>query len=184
VLYGIITGCYWIVVVLGNIVFLFFPFAADKKYWEFDRPSAAFMESLNPRYRRWIQWECVAVLGLHALIVWGLGIPVWKYAVMYFGFGFTWSAMQYVHHYGTERHVTRGARNLWIFAPLDWLWLNHNWHLTHHEHPTVSWVHLPMIGRVESPRRGFLLWAYLRMWRGPKRAAERVENRYAGRIIR
>ena len=47
---------------------------------------------------------------------------------MYGGFGFMWSAMQYVHHYGTERHVTRGARNLWLFGPIDLVWLNHNWH--------------------------------------------------------
>ena len=184
VLYGIVTGCYWIVVVLGNLVFLFFPFAVNKRYWEFDRPSAAFMESLNPRYRRLIQLECAAVIVLHTLVVWLLAIPIWKYAVMYFGFGFLWSAMQYVHHYGTERHVTRGARNLWIAEPLDRLWLNHNWHLAHHEHPTVPWIHLPTIGRTENPKRGFLPWAYLKMWRGPKRAAEHVENQYAGRVIR
>src|SRR5256714_4035806 len=51
VLYGILTGCYWLIVVLSNVVFLVAPFAIDKKYWEFDRPSSAFMESLNPRYR-------------------------------------------------------------------------------------------------------------------------------------
>jgi fatty acid desaturase len=184
VLYGIVTGCYWLVVVLGNVVFLFFPFAATKKYWEFDRPSAAFMESLNPVYRRLIQLECAAVIGLHTLVVWGLSIPFWKYGVMYFGFGLSWSAMQYVHHYGTERHVTRGARNLWIAEPLDRLWLNHNWHLAHHEHPTIPWIHLPSIGRAENPKRGFLPWAYLKMWRGPRRATEHVENQYAGRIIR
>jgi hypothetical protein len=33
-----------------------------------------------------------------------LHIPVLNYVVIYFGIGFTWSAMQYVHHYGTERH--------------------------------------------------------------------------------
>src|ERR1043166_3930436 len=64
VLYGIVTGCYWIVVVLGNVVFLFFPFAVNKKYWDFDRPSVAFMESLNPSYRRLIQLECLAVIAL------------------------------------------------------------------------------------------------------------------------
>src|SRR6516162_4550340 len=37
VLYGILSGCYWIVVVLSNLVFLIFPFAANKKYWQFDR---------------------------------------------------------------------------------------------------------------------------------------------------
>ena len=93
--------------------------------------------------------------------------------------------MQYVHHYGTERHVTRGARNLRLWAPIDRLWLNHNWHLAHHEHPTVPWIHLPrLIPESETVERGFLLWSYLKMWRGPRKASKHVENRYAGRIIR
>jgi fatty acid desaturase len=181
--YGILTGFYWLIVVLSNFVFLFFPFTIDKKYWELDRPSAAFMEALNPGYRRFIQIECASALALHAGAIWGLGIPWGNYLAMYAGFGVLWSAMQYVHHYGTERHVTRGARNLWVWGPIDRLWLNHNWHLTHHQHPTVPWVHLPHIGQSEDPGRGFLPWAYLKMWRGPRRTTERVENRYAGRVI-
>jgi fatty acid desaturase len=185
VLYGILTGCYWIVVVLGNVVFLFFPFAADKKYWDFDRPSHAFMESLNPSYRRLIRLECLGVIGLHATIIWFFHVPLLNYAIMYFGFGFTWSAMQYVHHYGTERHVTRGARNLRLWEPIDRLWLNHNWHLVHHEHPTVPWVHLPALGNTtQTEKRGFIVWSYLKMWRGPQKAKEHVENQYAGRVIR
>jgi fatty acid desaturase len=185
VMYGILTGCYWLVVVLGNVVFMFFPFAANKKYWEFDRPAVAFLQSLNPSYRRLIQLECLAVILLHAAIVWALKIPPPNYAVMYFGFGLTWSAMQYVHHYGTERHVTRGARNLRLWGPIDRLWLNHNWHLAHHEHPTVPWIYLPTIAATGEPaKRGFLLWSYLKMWRGPRKATDHVENRYAGRIIR
>ncbi len=186
VLYGILTGCYWFVVVLSNVVFLVAPFAINKKYWQFDRPSEAFMESLNPRYRRLIQIEAGAVILLHSTIVWGFGIPVLTYIIMYFGFGLTWSSMQYVHHYGTERHVTRGARNLWIFGPLDALWLNHNWHRTHHEHPTVPWTHLPELssGETTETRRGFLPWAYLHMWRGPRQASGHVENKFSGQIIR
>ncbi len=185
VLYGILTGCYWVVVVLSNLVFLLFPFAVNKKHWEFDRPSHAFMESLNPAFRRWIQLECLAVIVLHVLVVWSLQIPLFNYVVMYFGFGFSWSAMQYVHHYGTERHVTRGARNLRLWGPIDALWLNHNWHRVHHEHPTVPWIHLPNVALSdEQGSRGFLLLYYLRMWRGPVRSSERVENQYAGRIIR
>lgn len=183
VLYGIVTGLYWVVVVLSNIVFLFLPFTVDKKYWHVDQPSVAFMESLNPGYRRLIQLECAAAILLHVGIVWGLGIPVVNYVVMYAGFGFMWSAMQYVHHYGTERHVTKGARNLWIWGPLDLVWLNHNWHLHHHEHPTVPWIHLHRLGEDAGAPRGFLPWAYLRMWRGPRPAKERVTNRYAGKII-
>ena len=106
-----------------------------------------------------------------------LRIPIINYLAIYATFGFMWSAMQYVHHYGTERHVTRGARNLWIFGPIDALWLNHNWHRVHHETPTVPWVHLPELGKGAPERRRFLPWMYLRMWAGPRITSEHVENK-------
>lgn len=184
ILYGILTGCYWLIVVLSNFIVVLCAPLLRRRVFEFDRPSAAFMESLNPRYWRLIQLEGLAAITLHAAIVWGFDIPLWRYAIVYFGFGFSWSAMQYVHHYGTQRHVLRGARNLWLLGPIDAIWLHHNWHLAHHEHPTVPWIYLPTIGRESSdPRRGFLLWSYLRMWRGPRYTCEHVENKYAGRVI-
>jgi fatty acid desaturase len=182
-LYGILTGLYWVVVVLSNIIVVVFPFVLDKKHFRFDKPATAFMESLNPRYKRYMQAEGLFAILLHTALLWGLHIPPLQYVAMYFGFGFTWSAMQYVHHYGTERDVIKGARNLFVWGPLDRILLNHNWHQTHHAHPTVPWVYLPKLGRQENPRRNFLPWAYLRMWRGPRMAREHVENRYAGRII-
>jgi fatty acid desaturase len=139
---------------------------------------------LNPRYWRIIQLEALAAVAFHSSIVLMLGIPVWRYFAVYCGFGFSWSAMQYVHHYGTERDVLLGARNLWLFAPIDWIWLHHNWHRTHHRHPTIPWIYLRSVGEREDPQREFLLWHYLRMWRGPKSASDHVENRYAGRVIR
>lgn len=181
--YGILTGLYWVVVVLSNVVFLVLPFRGDKKYWHVDQASTAFMESLNPSYRRTIWFECAAAIALHVTVVWALDIPPGNYLGMYAGFGFLWSAMQYVHHYGTERHVTRGARNLWIWRPLDLLWLNHNWHLTHHQHPSVPWLYLPGTEAEGDTRRGFLISAYVKMWRGPRLAKERVENRSAGKLI-
>lgn len=183
VLYGILTGFYYVVVVLSNVVFLLLPFREDKKYWHVDQPSAAFMESLNPRYRRHIRLEAAAAIALHTSLVWLLQIPVWHYIAMYAGFGFMWSAMQYVHHYGTERHVTRGARNLWIWKPLDLLWLNHNWHLAHHMQPSIPWIHLPELAEGDDRKRGWLVTAYLRMWRGPRRAPDRVPNSHAGKVI-
>lgn len=181
--YGILTGLYWVVVVLSNVVFLLLPFRSDKKYWHVDQASTAFMESLNPSYRLMIRIECAAAILLHVALVWSLRIPIWNYLAMYAGFGFMWSAMQYVHHYGTERHVTRGARNLWIWGPLDLLWLNHNWHLTHHQNPSVPWPYLPGTEAEGDTRRGFLVTSYLKMWRGPRLARERVQNRYAGKLI-
>ena len=183
-LYGTLTGLYWLVVVFSNVVVLAFPFVMQRQYFTFDRPSAAFMDALNPRYAWMIRFEAIATIALHATLVWALGIPIFTYAVMYAGFGVSWSAMQYVHHFGTARHVLEGARNLWIWGPLDALWLNHNWHLTHHKHPTIPWIHLPAIGRAENPERGFLPAHYARMWRGPRKAHDHVQNRYAGRVIR
>jgi fatty acid desaturase len=182
--YGILTGFYWVLVVLSNLVVLVFPFVLKRQYFEFDRQSAEFMNSLNPAHWLVIKLEAILVILLHTLIVWGMEIPWFNYLAVYLGFGFSWSAMQYVHHFGTERHVVRGARNLWLFAPIDLIWLHHNWHLTHHKQPTVPWIHLPCLGRVQDPNREFLLWHYLRMWRGPQLTHEHVENRFAGQVIR
>ncbi len=181
--YGILTGLYYVVVLLSNIIVLICPYIMKPWLFKFNWGAAAFMASLNPGRIRVIQAEGLAAIALHTAVVWLFHIPIWHYLAMYASFGFMWSAMQYVHHYGTERHVTRGARNLWIFGPLDRLWLNHNWHQAHHEHPTIPWPHLPGLVKDDTPKRGFLPWAYLRMWRGPKPASEHVENKYAGRII-
>jgi fatty acid desaturase len=183
-LYGTITGFYWLVAVASNFVVLAVPFVLRSEYFTFDRPSAAFMDALNPTYARAIRAEAFATIVLHVVIVLALDIPIVNYAVMYAGFGISWSAMQYVHHFATPRLVLEGARNLWIWAPIDRAWLNHNWHLTHHKHPTVPWIYLPRIGRRENPERGFLPIYYLKMWRGPRKATDHVENRYAGRVIR
>ncbi len=187
---GILTGLYYVLVVISNVLAVVAPFIFDRKHFRIerhvkvDRASAAFLESFNSSYAWWIWLEGVAAVVLHGAIVYGLSIPLWHYVALYGTFGFMWSAMQYVHHFGTERHVTRGARNLFIFRPLDALWLNHNWHRAHHEHPTVPWVHLPRLAEeAGETSRGFLPWYYLKMWVGPKKTREHVENKYAGRII-
>ena len=40
--YGIITGIYWITVVLANVAVLLCPFLLKRKYFEFDQPIAEF----------------------------------------------------------------------------------------------------------------------------------------------
>jgi fatty acid desaturase len=180
--YGIITGVYWILVVASNVAVLVFPFLLKRKYYEFDQHFAKFVEVLNPKYRWLIQAEALAAIVLHTAIVFALNIPLANYAIVYFGFGFSWSAMQYVHHFGAERHVVRGTRNLWLFTPIDALWLHHNWHLTHHRQPTVPWIYLPSLGRSQDPQRGFLVWHYLKMWRGPRHTSESVKNHFTGQV--
>jgi fatty acid desaturase len=181
--YGILTGFYWLLVVASNLVVVFVPSILEKRHYRFDRQYAEFMNSLIPKYRPLIRIEGLLAIGLHVLIVWSFGIPLLSYLAIYFIFGLAWSSMQYVHHYGTERHVLHGSINLKLFEPVDVIWLHHNWHREHHENPTVPWIYLPKLNP-DNPRRGLLLWHYLRMWRGPRLTTERVKNRYAGRLIR
>ncbi len=179
-LYGTLTGLFWVLIYVTNLFVLIRPSLALPA--RINRTTDAFLESLNPRYQRLIQVEALAVIALHVGMVWVWHIPLTHYFAVIFGFGFTWSAMQYAHHYGTERDVLKGARNLRTFRLLDLIWLNHNWHRNHHAQPTVPWLYLPFL---EDPgqTRGSLLAAYFRMWRGPRPADKHVENRFAGKVI-
>src|SRR5208282_3460040 len=76
VLYGILTGGYWLFVVAGNIAVLFLPFLFEKKYWEFDRASVAFLRTFNWGHKALIQVEAALAIGLHVAICLGLHIPV------------------------------------------------------------------------------------------------------------
>jgi fatty acid desaturase len=179
-LYGTLTGLFWVLIYLTNVIVIFAPSLAIPA--RVNRTTDAFLESLNPRYRRLIQLEALAVVALHGGLIWLWRIPLSHYFAVMFGFGFVWSAMQYVHHYGTERDVLKGALNLRTFALLDLIWLNHNWHRNHHAQPMAPWIYLPTLAEGDQPR-GSLLAAYFRMWRGPRPTTERVENRFAGRVI-
>lgn len=183
-LYGTLTGCFWLVIVVSNALAAVHPRLLRMRWAYADRPTAALLDTLNPRYHRLIQLEAGAVFVLHATLITAFAVPIWKYAIVLAGFGTMWSALQYVHHFGTTRDVQKGALNLRTFAPLDLVWLNHNWHLNHHLSPTVPWIYLPFVPSGTDGSRGNLFLAYLRMWRGPRLTHVRVENRHAGRLIR
>jgi len=182
--YGILTGLFWVTVVASNFIALFLPKLLTARWADFDRPTQSLLESLNPRYMRLIRIEAVAAFILH--FSWALlwDIPPGHYILLLCGFGFLWSTLQYVHHYGTERSVLKGAKNLRTWKWLDRLWLNHNWHKNHHAHPLTPWNQLPDIGSEGDGEQERLLKAYLIMWKGPRLTNERVNNHYAGKIIR
>lgn len=181
-LYGTLTGMFWALIAAANFVLVIRPAIISPKYSRFNRPTEAFLESLNPRYRHWVQVEALAAILLHAAMIHFWQIPILNYLAVMFGFGLTWSSMQYAHHYGTVRDVRRGAMNLKTFALLDLVLLNHNWHLNHHMYPAIPWTYLPLLSEPHEAR-GSLFAAYLREWRGPRFSTERVENRYAGKIV-
>jgi fatty acid desaturase len=87
----------------------------------------------------------------------------------YGAFAFSWSSQQYIYHVRTPRHLVEGAFNLRLARPLELLYLNFNYHLTHHRAVSVPWIHLRRATR-EAPTRGYLV-TYLRLWGPPQPVA-------------
>jgi len=180
--YGILTGFFWLMIVISNFIALINPkWLATKT--NLDRPTAALQETLNPKYFRLIQLEAALVFLLHGSMIYFFKIPILHYLVVLCGFGFIWSTLQYIHHYGTPRDVQKGAWNLRTWRVFNLIWLNHHWHLNHHLSPTVPWIYLPNLQSEDAKPISF--WtAYFRQWRGPRFTSERVTNRHAGKIVR
>jgi fatty acid desaturase len=181
--YGILTGFFWLMIVLSNFIAVINPEWLAKKT-RLDRPTAALQETLNPRYFRRIQLEAALVFLLHGAMIYSFKIPVLRYFTVLCGFGFIWSTLQYIHHYGAVRDVQKGAWNVRTWRMFDLLWLNHHWHLNHHLHPTVSWIYLPRLEMEAAPAPVPFWKAYFRQWRGPRFTPERIMNRHAGKLIR
>ena len=83
-------------------------------------------------------------------IVWVAAFPLLHLrlalvAICYAAFGFSWASQQYIYHVRTPRHAVLGALDLKLWRPLRWLYLNFNYHLTHHLAVWVPWNHLPSI---------------------------------------
>lgn len=183
-LFGILTGLFWVVIALSNVLAAISPALIRSRPVSFDRPTAALQESLNPGYDGLVRIEACAVVFFYAALVFLAGVPPLSLAVLLASFGFLWSTLQYVHHFGTERDVLKGAKNLKTFRLLDAVWLNHNWHLNHHMSPTVPWVYLPFLHDGDGFGRTGLWSSYVRMWRGPRFSSEHVENRHKGKVVR
>jgi len=180
--YGILTGFFWLMIVLSNFIALVNPRWLALKT-SLDRPTAALQETLNPKYFRLIRLEAALVFLLHGSMIYFFKIPVLHYFAVLCGFGFLWSTLQYIHHYGTTRDVQKGALNVSTWRMFDLIWLNHHWHLNHHLAPTVPWIYLPKLQHEDA--RPVPFWtAYLRQWRGPRFTKERVNNRHAGKFVR
>ena len=183
-LYGILTGMFWVIIVVATIFSAIVPGFLLNKIRFKDRPTEAVIESLNSKYFIWVQLESICVLSFQVFINYIFGIPIWAHLLILYGFGFMWSTIQYVHHFGTERDVLNGAKNLKTFHVLDLILLNHNWHLNHHQNPTISWLHLPKITKAKKEKRESFMKSYYRQWLGPTKANIRVKNKYEGKVIR
>jgi fatty acid desaturase len=166
--YLLISGLFWLLLPVSSIVVAMIPKnrirlpAASEDAGAFRR-FVQFLNGVKPnRVRRDL---------LVTAVVWAAAFPLLHLrlaplAICYAAFGFSWASQQYIYHVRTPRHAVLGALDLRLWSPVRWLYLNFNYHLTHHLAVWVPWNQLPEIA-AQQPRRGYLA-TYVQLWQPPQ----------------
>lgn len=168
--YAYYLGGFWLLIFLSNFVLLFAPGFIKGKIIRQFKAAAPKVDSPQ-RHIHKIRLEALFVVALHLFMVWALSIDPIVYALSYACFAFCWSSQNFITHAHAPRHVLNGAYNLRAILPLQVLLLNFNWHLAHHQHPSVPWIHLPKINDPRRTRPPYAL-TWLKFWRGPRPAQD------------
>lgn len=170
---GNLMGFYWLSIPVSNFIYLVAP-------WLYT--SRAFIEGparhlgFEPYIREIAQhsvlriWsECLLAFS-YQVVLWVLLDLTWQgWLLCYWAFALHWSALQYVDHAWSRRDVVLGAWNLKVLPFTRALALNYHYHLAHHCHPQISWVHLPaLVDRAESQPTFWRI--YFKLWRGTRPA--------------
>jgi fatty acid desaturase len=166
--YLLIAGLFWLLLPLSSIAVAMIPSKRirlpqpDENSGVF-RKFAQFLTEVRPgRVRRDL---------LVAVLVWGVAFPLLHLRFLavvlcYAAFAFSWASQQYIYHVRTPRHAVLGALDLRLWNPVRWLYLNFNYHLTHHLAAWVPWTYLPSIA-AQAPSRGYLD-TYVQLWQPPE----------------
>jgi fatty acid desaturase len=178
--YGIISGVYWAVVVLGWLLFLVLPFVFRPDPLR-ARWSDSAEHTSGPAYARAFaaapplraRLELLLTIGVQVGLFYALHLSVAGWLCCYLAFAINWSALQYADHAFAPLDITEGAWDLRVHPWVQALFLNYHLHLAHHRHPTLPWVHLPRFVDPDRFRPHFASH-YARMWLGPRRAPART----------
>lgn len=172
--YCILTGLYWLVSVLGLVVYALAPWALDNRALRDDgarsaRQTAArvYLDALDGVHRRTALLEILASFAVQALLWTVLDLSCSGLGLCYAAFALQWSALQYADHAFSPLDRHDGAWDLRVNACVRALFLNYHLHRTHHRHPQVPWLHLPDVAVGDAAQPSYLR-VWLGMWRGPR----------------
>lgn len=166
--YGLITGLIWVSAPLITLIICLTPTSLIEKSF------AKRQNSSVTRYLAFIQKAGATRVRLETALGGVLWLAAWwmldmnwqAVAICYAAFAFSWSSQQYIYHVRTPRHLIEGAFDLKLWRPVQWLYLNFNYHLSHHRAPNVPWLHMPQVATCR-PTQGYL-HTYLKLWRPPQ----------------
>ena len=176
---GNLFGFYWFFIPISNALYLLFPWVFTSA--RFARGPAKFLgfepyvEDIAKEGKVRIWCECLFALAYQVAIWKLLGLNVKGWLLCHGAFALHWSALQYVDHAWSPRDIINGAWNLKVLPITRALALNYHYHLAHHRHPSVPWVHLPLLVNPTEPQPTF--WSiYFRLWGGTKPAPPMIES--------
>ncbi|HFD13088.1 MAG TPA: fatty acid desaturase [Crenotrichaceae bacterium] len=169
--YGLLTGLWWILIPIGNVLLAIHPAILKTRPFRNARSTSRVFDNYDCELTRRLRLEI-----LSGILFWtGASMLLalrWETVLIYYGFfAFNWSTRQYVTHAFTVRDVTNGALNLSVSKPMQWILLQGQWDLVHHQHPHVSWIRLPDLSQHSEPPRSYLK-QYLSLWAGPRLCKE------------
>ncbi|MDE1998629.1 MAG: fatty acid desaturase [Burkholderiales bacterium] len=182
--YALITGLIWLSAPLVTFVVCLTPTGVLSKWFDKGEGSsvARYLAFIQRAGAHRVRAETALGLLLWVLTWRALGLQWQAVAICYAAFAFSWSSQQYIYHVRTPRHLIEGAYDLKLWRPMQWLYLNFNFHLSHHRLPNVPWLYMPQVAS-EVPTRGYLR-TYLALWAPPQPVDQAwpVEHQIKGRL--
>ncbi len=170
--YGLLTGAWWWLVPLGSLLLAIHPAWLRSPPFRRARTTQALFDDFGPKEIARVRRETVLGLVFWILAFRLLELDWGALFLLYALFGFNWATRQYVTHAFTPRDVVNGAWNLRVGQLHGLTLLNGQWDRLHHQHPHVSWKHLPTLAKGMEYDRGY--WTqYLRLWKGPRPCREK-----------
>lgn len=174
-IYGVLIGIYYFVPFLGSLWLLVHPKSllnssfTGKDNYEVGRMGGASMlrsfDNLSSKEMLRMRLEVVYTIIVQFCILYFLHITISTWLLCFLSFGIFWSSLQYADHAYSVRNIRNGAWNLQVNPITRIFFLNYHHHLSHHQHPNVSWFHLDKF--IDKNAASPTFWAiYLRMWKG------------------
>lgn len=173
IIYLLLTGFYWPSSPIANLIFLFCPWMFESKKFRknelmkdssFDSMMSVFDRRSLPKNK--IRLEILLSLTIQVAIIILCDISFLTWIICYYSFAIFWSSLQYTDHAWSKRDIREGAWNLKVSPLTEKIFLNYHYHLIHHRHPNLPWIHLPKFVESKDPRPSF--WEiYFKLWKGP-----------------
>lgn len=177
--YAVLMGLNWFGFVSQNIAFTFLPIRLIRR-WKLDTSLASTLPSLSDAQLRLIAVEFAVVVAAHVSLLVFTPVTARQYLLYTVASAFCFSQARFVFHYEASFDVVEGTFNLRAPRWFRLFMLNANYHLTHHRHPKVPWVHLEQASDEREMTYG-LFERWRAQWRGVHPESSQANRE--GRVI-